>query len=96
MIGRAIFGAVQLIEMLKNPPGGIEVEASFDEFNLDLVFRYRGLPLTIPDQRPSPRDVMASEEGEQLLAGYLLRRTADRIESDSTGDVAEIRMHYDH
>ena len=64
-----------------DPPGGIEVGASFDEFNLDVLVRYVGVPLEIPDNKPTPRQIMASEDGERLLAGYLLRRSADRISS---------------
>jgi len=39
---------------------------------------------------------MASEDGERLLAGYLLRRSADRISSRQSGDTAEVTLHYDH
>jgi xanthine permease XanP len=53
-------------------------------------------PLVISEQRPSPRTIMASEDGERLLAGYLLRRSADRISSRMSGDRAEIHLHYDH
>jgi hypothetical protein len=39
---------------------------------------------------------MASEDGELLLAGYLLRRSADRISSRLSGNAAEVTLHYDH
>ena len=96
VINRAVFGAVQVLEVIGDPPGGVEIEATFDEFNLDVRVRYKGDPLTIPEQRPSPREILSNEKGEQLLAGYLLRRSADRISSHSTGAGAEIHMHYDH
>ena len=79
IINRAIFGAVQLLELLGDPPGGVELEAGFDEFNLDLRVRYTGAPLEFAERRPSAREIMASAEGERLLAGHLLRRSADRI-----------------
>lgn len=96
VINRAIFGAVQVLEVIGDPPGGVAVEASFDEFNLDLRMRYKGDPLTIPEKRPSPREILSSEEGERLLAGYLLRRSADWISSIGTDTGAEIHLHYDH
>jgi xanthine permease XanP len=58
--------------------------------------RYSGARLVIPERRPSTEDVVASEEGERLLAGYLLRRNADRISSRSWDERAEIYLHYDH
>jgi xanthine permease XanP len=96
VIRRAIFGVVQVLEVLGDPPGGVEVEASFDEFNLDIRIRYAGEPLTIPERKPTPREIVASEEGERLLAGYLLRQSADRIHARGTAETAEMTLHYDH
>jgi NCS2 family nucleobase:cation symporter-2 len=96
VINRATFGVVQLLEVLGDPPNGVEVEASFDEFNLDLCVRYAGIPLEILERKPTPQEIMSSEQGERLLAGYLLRRSADRISSRQSGDIAEVILHYDH
>jgi xanthine permease XanP len=96
VVRRAIFGAAQVLEATGAPPDGTEIEASFDEFNLDIRLRYVGTPLVIPEHRPSPREIIASDEGERLLAGYLLRQSADRVVSRATDDRAEILLHYDH
>lgn len=96
VINRATFGVVQLLEVLEKLNGGVEVDASFDEFNLDLHVRYAGAPLEIPETRPTPKQIMTSEEGERLLAGFLLRRSADRISSRHSGVHADITLHYDH
>jgi xanthine permease XanP len=95
IINRATFGVVQLLEVLADPPEGVEVAASFDEFNLDIRVKYIGPLLAIPECKPTPRDIVASEDGERLLAGYLLRRSADRIVSRRSGDAAEVTLHYD-
>jgi xanthine permease XanP len=39
VINRATFGAAQLFELLGDSPRGVELEARFDEFNLDLRVR---------------------------------------------------------
>ena len=79
IISRATFAAVQVLEVLGDPPAGVEIEASFDEFDLDVRIRYVGTPLLLPEQKPTPQTIMASDDGERLLAGYLLRRTADKV-----------------
>lgn len=71
----------------------MEVEASFDEFNLDVRLRYAGATSPIPEIKPTPREIMASEDGELLLAGYLLRRSAGRISSRFSGNAAEVPLH---
>jgi xanthine permease XanP len=96
VINRAIFGAVQVSEVIGDPPSGAEIEASFDEYNLDLWIRYAGAPLIIPAKRPTPREIVASQEGERLLAGYLLRQSADSVTSEAAGQGAEVYLHYDH
>jgi NCS2 family nucleobase:cation symporter-2 len=96
IINRAIFGVVQVLEVLGDPPNGVEIEASFDEFNLDIRIRYAGAALLFPEQRPSPRDIIANADGERLLAGYLLRRSADRINSRASGERTQVHLHYDH
>jgi NCS2 family nucleobase:cation symporter-2 len=58
--------------------------------------RYVGAPLTIPERKPTPREIMTSEDGERLLAGYLLRQSADRISARATGGSVEMTLHYDH
>jgi xanthine permease XanP len=96
IVSRAIFGAVQVLEVVGDVPEGTEVEASFDEFNLDVHVRYKGAPLIIPDRKPTPREIITSDEGERLLAGYLLRQSADRINCKASGNAAEVQLHYDH
>jgi NCS2 family nucleobase:cation symporter-2 len=96
IINRAIFGVVQVLEVVGDVSEGAGVTASFDEFNLDVSVRYKGAPLIIPERKPTPREIIASEEGERLLAGYLLRQSADRINCKASGNAAEVQLHYDH
>ncbi len=96
IISRAIFGVVQVLEVVGDIPEGTEIEASFDEFNLDVRIRYKGTPLIIPGRKPTPREIIASEEGERLLAGYLLRQSADRVSCKTSDSASDVRLHYDH
>ena len=96
VVNRAVFGLLQSFEVLGELQGPAEVEASFDEFNLDIRIRYVGPPLVIPERRPSSQEIVADEAGERLLAGYLLRGTADRISCRSVGERAEISLQYEH
>jgi NCS2 family nucleobase:cation symporter-2 len=96
---RVSFGINQAIETIREncaPEGPIVVEAHFDEFNLDVKIAYSGAPLELPDQRPSDRDIMESEEGYRRLAGYLLRRNADRVRTSSKDGRSVIEFHFEH
>jgi hypothetical protein len=96
IVDRSVFSIVQALEVIGAPPAGVEVEASFDEYNLDIRIRYVGDKIIFPDHRPDPRQIAESEEGERLFAGYLLAQTADRISCRAEGKQAELLLHYDH
>lgn len=99
VIDRAAFGLAQSIETIVESgvaAGPLEVEASFDEFSLDLRVSYEGPPLAFPEVRPSNEEIMASEDGARRLAGFMLRRHADRIESSLKASRSSIMFHFDH
>lgn len=96
IVNRANFCLQQLLEVIGDPAGGIEIEASFDEFNLDLRVLYTGAPLVIPEHKPDAKEILASEAGEQLLACYLLGRNADRAQATHKSGRSTIVFHFDH
>jgi xanthine permease XanP len=99
VVKRAAYGTIQLIDAiaadyLRNWP--VVIEASFDEFNLDVRVSYLGEELTFPSQRPSLAEIRQSEAGARLLAGFILRRNADRTRSESKDGRARVLFHFDH
>ncbi|MDN8615148.1 uracil-xanthine permease family protein [Variovorax ginsengisoli] len=99
VIERAKFNLVQSIETLAGSgvaSGPLHIEASFDEFNLDLRVSYVGEQLELPEQRPSIEEIIESDHGERRLAGFLLRRFADRVTSRRAGERATVGFHFDH
>jgi NCS2 family nucleobase:cation symporter-2 len=96
---RATFGAIQLVEAVAENcwhHGPLVLEASFDEFNLDVRVSYEGPALEFPDRRPSIEQIRDSEDSARLLAGFMLRRNADRVRSDSKDGRAVVHFHFDH
>jgi xanthine permease XanP len=96
---RVSFGTNQAIETIREncePEGPIVVEAHFDEFNLDVKISYQGMLLELPDQRPSDGDIIETEAGYRRLAGFLLRRNADRVSTSTKDGASIIRFHFEH
>jgi NCS2 family nucleobase:cation symporter-2 len=99
VIERAKFNLVQSIETILSSgaaTGPLEVDASFDEFDVDVRVSYDGPPLELPEKRPSNEEIMASEEGERKLAGFILRKFADRVSVTHKGGRTTILFHFDH
>jgi len=99
IVKRASYGTIQLVDAVTADywrEGPIVVEASFDEFNLDVRILYTGDEMRFPDTRPSLAQIRDSAEGAQLLAGFMLRRNADRIRSESNAGRSRVVFHFDH
>ena len=99
VIDRASFDLTQSIETIVEscePQGLLEIEATFDEFNLDVRVSYSGPPLELPEKRPTNEEIMASDEGQRKLSGFLLRRYADRVQASHKAGRSTILFHFDH
>ncbi len=84
-----------IIEACK-PQGSLEIAASFDEFNLNVRVSYLGEPLELPDKGPSADEIMESDAGQRKLAGFLLRKLADRVQATHKSGRSTILFHFDH
>jgi len=99
VIDRASASLAQSIETIADacsPAGALEVEATFDEFNLELRVSYDGAPLELPESRPSNEEILSSDDGERRLAGFMLRRLADRVAASRKGERTTVLLHFDH
>lgn len=99
IIDRANFNLAQSIDTIVEscePQGPIEIAATFDEFSLDLRVIYAGPPLELPEKRPTNQEIMESEAGQRRLAGFMLRRFADRVQATHKAGRSTILFHFDH
>jgi NCS2 family nucleobase:cation symporter-2 len=99
VIDRAKFNLAQSLEVILDscePQGPVDVAATFDEFNLDVRVSYAGASLELPDKRPTNEEIMESEEGQRRLAGFMLRRFADRVSATHRGGRSTVLFHFDH
>lgn len=70
--------------------------ASFNEFDLDVTLTWHGKPLATPDERPSLDDILEDESNVSLMAGFLIRRYADKVTHRSHGQQQRLTLHFQH
>ncbi len=75
--------------------GSIKLEVSYDEFIIDAVVTYTGASFEFPTQRPTEEEIVEAEDGHRRLAGFLIRRYADRVTSARSGPYTVVRLHFD-
>ncbi len=96
---RASFGVVQLIDAIAEScwrNGIMNVLASFDEFQMEVAVTYPGIQIEFPEERPSTDQIRNSDDGARLLAGFMLRRNADHVRSETKNGKCVVEFHYDH
>jgi xanthine permease XanP len=99
VINRIEFAVQQMVEAVIgfcDPTGPIGLEVSFDEFVIDVVVTYDGVPLEFPAYAPSAEEIMETEDGHRRLAGFLIRHHADRIGETRQHEHTAMRLHFDH
>ena len=57
---------------------------------------YDGPPLELSERRPTNEEIMASDDGARRLAGFLLRKHADRVDAAHKAGRSTILFHFDH
>jgi len=97
MITRVKFAAAQTLESLAElVRGSALLSASFDEFTLVAEIVYDGEPMPLPDLRPDERAILNDPDGTRQLAGWMLRRNADRVQCRSDGPRQTLIFMFDH
>jgi len=99
VIAQATSAMVEFVEgvrMLELGKGDIKVAVGFDEFKLDIDFRYQGKLMEFPQKRPSEAELLVDEKAVAGLAGYLIRQYATAIRTETTNGQCHVRLHFDH
>ena len=99
VISRASSAVAQCIETLTDiqlAQGNIKVDASFEEFNLNVDIEYEGVLPLLSKTRPTEEELLNDEDAFARLSGYLLTRYADRITSDCKNGRCWLHFNFEH
>jgi xanthine permease XanP len=88
-----LFESVSSLNLAKSE---IEVDVSFDEFNLDVEVRYEGEPLDLPSIRPSEDDILSDDAAVTKLSGFMIKMYSNSVKLDRIDGTCRIRLHFDH
>jgi NCS2 family nucleobase:cation symporter-2 len=92
----AVQQAVEAIVEFCKVKGKIALAVSYDEFDIDAKLTYAGLAMQLPQWAPSHDELLETEDGPSQLAGYLVRRQADRAAASTELGMATIDLHFKH
>jgi NCS2 family nucleobase:cation symporter-2 len=99
VINRIEFAVQQTVDAISgvcDQAAPIGLEIGFDEFVIDVAISYKGRALAFPTRQPTHQEIIELEDGHQLLAGFLIRRYADRIRAFERDGQIVVRLNFDH
>jgi len=76
--------------------GTILVDASFEEFNLNVDVSYLGELLEISKTRPTELELMEDDAAFIRLSGFLLTKYADQVTSERINECCHIHFNFQH
>ena len=78
------------------PTGPLSLTVSFDEFKVAAELDYDGVALLLPNERPSVDAIVDSEDGVLRLAGYLIRRSVERVGTTARQGRCQVQLAFEH
>ena len=76
--------------------GPILIDASFEEFNLNVDVSYQGELLEISKTRPTELELLEDDSAFIRLSGFLLTKYADQISSERKNGCCHIHFNFQH
>lgn len=100
VVHRASSAIVEFIESaneLKVAQGDkIKLEASFDEYNLDIRISYNGTLLEICEQRPTAEELLCDDGALARLSGFLMRKYSNKMKSFNLEGMCVLELRFEH
>ena len=83
----------EMVDTSEKASKTIEVETIFTEFSFTVILRYHGITVPLAMQPPTHEQLLHSEHAVLQMAGYMLRRLADRVDIHVNNmSVCEMRL----
>lgn len=74
----------------------LKISVSFNELNINVVICYQGEAIQIPEKRPQPEELLSDENAYLNLAGFLIRKYAQKITTTTKHSEQHLKLHFDH
>ncbi len=92
----AVQQAVEAIVEYCHVRAPVTLAVSYDEFDIDAKLSYHGVAMELPEWAPSHEEMLETEDAPRLLAGFLVRRQADRVRSTVEHGETVLSLHFKH
>lgn len=99
VVQRAEAAVNELLEtliLMELASGAIDIQARFDEYNLDVTVLYAGVAFATLGQQPLPEQLPDDDSMLMRLPALLIRQYADRVAVDMVDNRQRVFLHFEH
>lgn len=91
----AVNEVLETVILMEPASEAIDIQARFDEYNLDVVVLYSGVAFPMLDQQPSPEQLL-DDSAIMRLPALLIRQYADRVDVETVNHRQRVSLHFEH
>ena len=91
----AMCEAMETIIVLNDVETPVEMKARFDEFNLDIVVNYQGVPLVRAKELPAIEDMLDEKKCAEMSM-FMVQKYSDHCTIESKDDNNVLKLHFSH
>jgi xanthine permease XanP len=84
---------VEALFMYAKTKGPVQVEALFDEYNLNIHVHYEGKPMEFPKSPPTEDEIMTDRSSLSRMSGFIIQLFAEKVTSTADGDRCTVGIH---
>lgn len=84
---------VEALFMYKKTSGPVQVEALFDEYNLNIHVTYEGKAMEFPKSAPTEDELMSDPSSVSRMSGFIIQLFSEKVTSTANGDRCTVSIH---
>jgi xanthine permease XanP len=84
---------VEALFMYGKTTGPVQVEALFDEYNLNIHVNYEGKPMEFPKSPPTEDEIIMDRSSLARMSGFIIQLFAEKVTSTADGDRCTVTIH---
>ena len=87
---------VEALFMHNKTKGPVNIEALFDEYNLNLHTTYNGQTMDFPQSPPSEDELMKDPDSLARMSGFMIQFMAEKVTASANAGNCKVSIHITH
>ena len=87
---------VEALFMHNKTKGPVQIEALFDEYNLNIHATYNGEPMEFPQSPPTEDELMLDANSLAKMSGFMIQFMAEKVTTSIKVDHCKVSIHITH